>query len=88
LAKSGLAPTGRKTVLLLATFGWYLSDLATAPPSAKRGSVMPFKAIAFLAIVGLSVLLFVAMRKDNRADAAAGNCYASAQGPSSPTICQ
>jgi hypothetical protein len=54
----------------------------------KGVSVMPFKAIAFLLVVGLSVLLFVAMRKDNRADAAAGNCYASAQGPSSPTICQ
>ena len=49
---------------------------------------MQFKAIAFLVIVGLSVVLFVAMRKDNRADAAASNCYASAQGPSSPTICQ
>ena len=49
---------------------------------------MQFKAIAFLVIVGLSVVLFVAMRKDNRADAAAGTCYASAQGPSSPTICQ
>lgn len=49
---------------------------------------MRFKAIAFVVIAGLSVLMFVAMRKDNRADAAAGNCYASAQGPSSPTICQ
>lgn len=49
---------------------------------------MPFKAIAFLLIIGLTVFAFVAIRKDNRADAAAGNCYASAQGPSSPTICQ
>jgi len=49
---------------------------------------MPFKAIAFLLIVGISVLLFVAMRSESRADAASGNCYASAQGPSSPTICQ
>ena len=49
---------------------------------------MPFKAIAFLVIVGLSVVAFVAIRKDNRADAAAGNCYASAQGPAAPTICQ
>jgi hypothetical protein len=49
---------------------------------------MPFKAIVVLVVIGLSVLLFVAIRKDNRADAAAGNCYASAQGPSSPTICQ
>jgi hypothetical protein len=49
---------------------------------------MKFKALAFAVIVGLSLVLFVAMRKDNRADAAAGNCYASPQGPSSPTICQ
>ena len=49
---------------------------------------MQFKAIAFLVIVGLSLVLFVAMRKENRADAAAGNCYTSGQGPSSPTICQ
>ena len=49
---------------------------------------MPFKAIAFLLVAGISVLLFVAMRSESRADAAAGNCYASAQGPSSPTICQ
>lgn len=50
--------------------------------------VMPLKAIAVAMIVGISVLLVVAMHKDNRADAAAGNCYASAQGPSSPTLCQ
>lgn len=49
---------------------------------------MRFKALAFVVIVGLSAALFVAMRKDNRADAAAGNCYAAAQGPSAPTICQ
>ncbi len=49
---------------------------------------MPIKVIAFLSIVGLSIVLFVAIRKDNRADAAAGNCYASAMGPSAPTICQ
>lgn len=49
---------------------------------------MPFKAMALVLVLGLTVLLFVAFRKDNRAEAAAGNCYASAQGPSSPTICQ
>jgi hypothetical protein len=49
---------------------------------------MQFKAIVFLVIVGLSVVLFVALRHDNRADAAAGNCYSAAQGPSAPTICQ
>ena len=49
---------------------------------------MPIRVFAFLLIVGVSVALFVAIRKDNRADAAAGNCYASTQGPSAPTICQ
>ena len=49
---------------------------------------MQFRAIVFAVIVGLSIMLFVTLRKDNRADAAAGNCYASAQGPSAPTICQ
>ena len=49
---------------------------------------MQLKAIAFVMIVGISILLFVAIRKDNRADAAGGNCYSAAQGPSAPTICQ
>lgn len=49
---------------------------------------MQFKAIAVLVIIGLSILLFVGMRKENRADAAAGNCYAAAKGPSSPTVCE
>ena len=46
------------------------------------------KGFAVAVIAGLSVILFVAMRSENRADAANGNCYASAQGPSAPTICQ
>ena len=48
---------------------------------------MQVKAIAFILIVGLSVILFVAFRNDNRADAAGGNCYSAANGPSAPTIC-
>jgi hypothetical protein len=48
---------------------------------------MRVKAIAFLVIVAASAALFVAMRGENRADAAAGNCYSSAQGPSTPTLC-
>jgi hypothetical protein len=48
---------------------------------------MQLKAIAFVVIVGLSIALFVALRNDNRADAAAGNCYSEAKGPSAPTIC-
>ena len=48
---------------------------------------MRFKAIAFLVIVGLSAVLFVALRKDNRADAAQGNCYSAAEGPATPTVC-
>ena len=49
---------------------------------------MPLKAIALAVILGVTLALFMAVRKDNRAEAAAGNCYASAQGPTSPTICQ
>jgi len=49
---------------------------------------MQMRAIAFLLIVGISILLFVTIRNGNRADAAGGNCYAAAQGPSAPTICQ
>ena len=48
---------------------------------------MQLKAIAFVIIVGLSIALFAALRNDNRADAAAGNCYSDAKGPSAPTIC-
>ena len=49
---------------------------------------MRTKAIAVVLVVGLSILLFIVMQKDNRADAAAGDCYASAKGPSTPTICE
>lgn len=45
------------------------------------------KIIAVLMIAGVSAGLFMAMHSDNRADAAAGNCYTDAQGPSTPTIC-
>jgi hypothetical protein len=48
---------------------------------------MQLKAIAFVIIVGLSIALFVALRTENRADAAEGNCYSDAKGPSAPTIC-
>jgi hypothetical protein len=49
---------------------------------------MAFKTIAFLCVIGISVLLFVGLRNEQRAEAATGNCYTTAQGPSSPTICQ
>lgn len=49
---------------------------------------MRVKAIAVLVVVAASAALFVALRSNNRADAAAGDCYASAQGPSTPTICE
>ena len=55
---------------------------------AGRDNAMPFKAIAFVIVAALSVALFMAMHRDNRADAAAANCYASGQGPSAPTICE
>ena len=52
-----------------------------------RGHAMQLKAIAFVIIVGISIALFVALRTENRANAAAGNCYSDAKGPSAPTIC-
>lgn len=48
---------------------------------------MRVKAIGFLIIVAMSAAAFVAMRYENRADAANGNCYADASGPTTPTIC-
>lgn len=49
---------------------------------------MKTKSIAVAVILAASAALFVAMHRDNRADAAAGNCYSEAAGPSTPTICQ
>lgn len=48
---------------------------------------MRVKALAIVVVLALSAALFVQMRKDNRADAAAGNCYSDAAGPSTPTVC-
>jgi hypothetical protein len=45
------------------------------------------KAIALVLIVGLGIALVAAFRTTNRADAAAGNCYADSSGPAEPTIC-
>jgi len=49
---------------------------------------MRVKAIGIIAVLVLSVALFVAIRNNNRADAAVGNCYTDGQGPAAPTICQ
>lgn len=62
--------------------------LAASTKAREKGYVMRKKSVAVAVIAGLSVILFMAMRSENRADAANGNCYASAQGPSAPTICQ
>jgi hypothetical protein len=48
---------------------------------------MRTKIIAFLVIAAASAGLFVVMHDQNRADAAAGDCYAAAQGPATPTVC-
>jgi len=48
---------------------------------------MRVKGFALLVIVALSAAAFVAVRSANRADAAGGNCYSEAAGPSTPTIC-
>jgi hypothetical protein len=52
-----------------------------------RGKIMRIKALAVVVLLLASAALFVQMRKDNRADAAASNCYSDAKGPSAPTIC-
>jgi hypothetical protein len=49
---------------------------------------MRSKAIAALVIVAVSAVAFVAMRAENRAGAAAADCYAADNGPAQPTICQ
>lgn len=46
------------------------------------------KAMAFLIVLGASAALFLLMHRENRANAAAGDCYSAAQGPNTPTICQ
>jgi hypothetical protein len=48
---------------------------------------MRVKAIGILIIAAASVAVFVAERQESRADAANGNCYSAATGPSTPTIC-
>jgi uncharacterized membrane protein len=48
---------------------------------------MRVKAIAGLVIVAVSAAAFIAMRAENRADAAKGDCYAAEKGPATPTIC-
>jgi len=48
---------------------------------------MRVKAIAILLTVAASAVAFVAMHQESRADAAGGNCYSAAKGPSTPTIC-
>ena len=48
---------------------------------------MRIKALTIVVVLAVSAGLFVAMRKENRADAAGGNCYSDAQGPSTPTVC-
>ena len=58
------------------------------PFSGATGTtVMRIKAMAAIIVLMLSAALFVQMRKDNRADAAASNCYSEAKGPSTPTVC-
>jgi hypothetical protein len=55
---------------------------------AIRGVTMRTKILAFFMVVAVSAGLFLVMHRENRADAAAGDCYSAAQGPNTPTICQ
>jgi hypothetical protein len=45
------------------------------------------KITAVVLIVAVAIAAGVAMRSSNRADAAGGNCYSEAAGPSEPTVC-
>ena len=67
---------------------WYPTDGSRRNRFERnRDKIMRIKALAVILVLVVSAALFVQMRKDNRADAAAKNCYSDAQGPSAPTIC-
>ena len=70
------------TLLLLPALKCYSVKLGI------MGAVMRAKAVGVCLVLAISVGLFIAMRSENRADAAGGNCYSDAAGPSAPTICQ
>jgi hypothetical protein len=46
------------------------------------------KLAAVAVIVGLTLIAAYALRTSNRADASAADCYAAADGPNTPTICE
>jgi hypothetical protein len=48
---------------------------------------MKINVTAIALVICVALALAVAMRTTNRADAAAGNCYSDAKGPSEPTVC-
>lgn len=45
------------------------------------------KSIAIAVIVGVALLIGLAMRTANRADAAGSDCFSESDGPSTPTVC-
>jgi len=49
---------------------------------------MRMKVSAVVVVIAASIALFAAIHRESRADAAAGDCYAAAKGPNTPTICQ
>jgi hypothetical protein len=49
---------------------------------------MRMKVSAVVAVIAASIALFAAIQRESRANAAAGDCYAAAKGPSTPTICE
>ena len=52
-----------------------------------KGCSVNRKAIGFVVVVGLAVLLVVGVRTANRADAAKSDCFSDSDGPAAPTIC-
>ena len=48
---------------------------------------MSKRVLAFVVVIGLGVAAAAAYRTTSRADAAPGDCYSDAKGPSEPTVC-
>lgn len=85
VARSGIRRHGRKISLDSIKLR---HDLVTKSQGfGWRVALMNGRAIAIVVVVGLAIVLAFALRSTNRADAAAGNCYAATAGPSTPTIC-
>jgi hypothetical protein len=63
-------------------------NLVTASQTfARIVLAMSKRVLAFVVVIGLGVAAAAAYRTTSRADAAPGDCYSDAKGPSEPTVC-